>query len=64
MLPVREILLSPEARARGLFNLSAVERLIDDHAAGRRDHGQRLWTLLTLEWWHRVFIDAEVPASP
>ncbi|HVU10199.1 MAG TPA: asparagine synthase (glutamine-hydrolyzing) [Phototrophicaceae bacterium] len=54
---VRETLLSPEARGRGLFRLPAVERLIDDHVSGRRDHGQRLWSLLTLEWWHRLYID-------
>ncbi|MCK6580542.1 MAG: asparagine synthase (glutamine-hydrolyzing) [Anaerolineae bacterium] len=54
---VRETLLSREARARGLLNLTAVEGLIDEHVSGRRDHGQRLWGLLTLEWWHRLFID-------
>jgi asparagine synthase (glutamine-hydrolysing) len=61
---VRETLLSPEAQARGLFRVSAVERLIDDHVSGRRDHGQRLWTLLTLEWWHRLFIDPATIQHP
>ncbi|MDZ4767859.1 MAG: asparagine synthase (glutamine-hydrolyzing) [Chloroflexota bacterium] len=55
---VRELLLSGEARGRGLLHLPAVERLIADHADGRRDHGGRLWALLTLESWHRQFIDA------
>ncbi len=54
---VRDTLLSPEARARGLLHMPAVRRLIDEHAEGRRDHAGRLWTLLTLEWWHRLFID-------
>jgi asparagine synthase (glutamine-hydrolysing) len=54
---VRETLLSPEARGRGLFHTEAVEVMIDDHLSGRREHGQRLWSLLTLEWWHRLFID-------
>lgn len=61
---VREILLSREMRERGLLNMEAVTALMDDHASGRRDHGQRLWTLLTLEWWHRLFIDPPVPAAP
>ncbi|MBK8025358.1 MAG: asparagine synthase (glutamine-hydrolyzing) [Chloroflexi bacterium] len=54
---VRETLLSPEARGRGLLNMEAVEALIAEHVGGQRDHGQRLWALLTLEWWHRLFID-------
>ncbi|MBK8023538.1 MAG: hypothetical protein IPK19_19415 [Chloroflexi bacterium] len=54
---VRETLLSPEARGRGLLNTGAVEALIAEHVGGQRDHGQRLWALLTLEWWHRLFID-------
>lgn len=62
--PVREVLLSPEARARGLLDSAAVAALIDEHMSGRRDHGQRLWSLLTLEWWHRLFIDPAVIHRP
>jgi asparagine synthase (glutamine-hydrolysing) len=61
---VREILLSPESRGRRLFDEAAVTRLIDAHVAGRRDHAQRLWALLTLEWWHRLFIDPLQPVAP
>ncbi|MDX2161513.1 MAG: asparagine synthase (glutamine-hydrolyzing) [bacterium] len=55
---VREILLDDRARDRGLLHMPAVRRLIDDHVEGRRDHGGRLWALLTLEAWHRAFIDS------
>jgi len=55
--PVRDILLSQTARERGLLNMTVVERLIDEHASGKRDHNRQLWTLLTLEEWHRRFID-------
>lgn len=61
---VRETLLSREARERGLFKQQAVETLIDEHVSGRRDHGQRLWSLLTLEWWHRLYIDPPAPRRP
>jgi hypothetical protein len=30
-----------------------VRRFVDEHERGARDHGQRLWTLLTLEIWLR-----------
>lgn len=61
---VRETLLSPEARGRGLFPTTAVEQLLNDHVSGRRDHGQRLWSLLTLEWWYRLFIDPPTVQRP
>lgn len=54
---VRDTLLSREARGRGLLDMKAVEALINEHVSGGRDHGHRLWGLLTLEWWHRLFID-------
>ncbi len=32
---------------------SAVRRMLDEHMAGDRDHGQRLFALLTLSIWAR-----------
>lgn len=61
---VRETLLSRQARERGLLDMTAVTALIDEHVSGGRDHGHRLWTLLTLEWWHRLFIDPPVLEKP
>ncbi len=55
--PVRDILLSRRARERGLLQISVVERLISEHETGRRDHNRQLWALLTLEEWHRQFVD-------
>jgi len=55
--PVRDILLSQTARQRGLMNMAVVERLITEHETGQRDHNRQLWTLLTIEDWHRQFID-------
>ena len=55
--PVRDILLSRRATERRLLDATAVERLIAEHAAGSRDHNRPLWALLTLEEWHRQFID-------
>ncbi|CAN5304975.1 amidotransferase 1, exosortase A system-associated [soil metagenome] len=47
----KDILLSPEARRRGLFHPRAVQRLLSDHSTGAADHGKRLWALLMLELW-------------
>jgi asparagine synthase (glutamine-hydrolysing) len=48
----RDVLLDPAATQRGHFNRSYVERLLGDHAAGRADHSQGIWTLLMYELWH------------
>ena len=55
--PVRDILLSRRARERGLLNMAVVERLIRERESGRRDWNRQLWALLTLEEWHRQFVD-------
>jgi asparagine synthase (glutamine-hydrolysing) len=62
---VRDVLLDRRSRERGLIDPQAVEGLLADHAAGRTDGGDRLWSLLNLELWHRTFIDGEgVQALP
>ncbi len=53
----RDLLLSRRARERGLLEMAVVERLMNEHAAGRRDHSRQLWALLTLEAWQRQFVD-------
>ena len=57
MEPARDLLLSRRARERGLLEMPVVERLIREHEAGQRDHNRQLWALLTLEEWHRQFVD-------
>lgn len=56
--PLRELARDHLSRDRGYFRLEAVRGLLDDHVAGRADHGYRLWALVVLEAWHRSFIDA------
>ena len=59
-----DTLLSPTARARGWYDEAELRRTVADHLEGRRDRSRELWTLLTLELWHRAYIDhAPVRAS-
>jgi asparagine synthase (glutamine-hydrolysing) len=54
-------LLKPETvRRRGLFSPSAVGRLLDEHEGGSAQHGAVLWALLSVELWHRAFVDQRV----
>jgi asparagine synthase (glutamine-hydrolysing) len=52
-----DVLQSPRFRQRGYFRTSEVDRLIDEHVSGRRNHDLRLWQLFMFELWHRQYID-------
>jgi len=45
---------------RGWFRRDSVQRLLDEHASERVDHGHRLWCLLMLELWVREHVEAPV----
>jgi asparagine synthase (glutamine-hydrolysing) len=59
---LEHLLLEPRTLNRGLFNENAIKRLFVQHRAGRRDNGDRIWRLLNLETWQRIFVDGESPA--
>ena len=59
---VADTLLSESVGRRGVLNPAAVRRVVEDHAAGRRDYRREIWTLLNLELWYRIFIDP--PSAP
>ncbi len=60
---VQEFVLSPRAIDRGLFDPRALHQLADDHRTGHARHGDRLWLLVNLEIWQRIFCDGETPSS-
>src|SRR4249920_3872170 len=53
----RDILLDRSTVGRGYFKRESVERLVEDHRAGRRNNSARLWALLMLEHWHREILE-------
>jgi asparagine synthase (glutamine-hydrolysing) len=58
-----EFVLSPRARDRQLFDAAALTQLAYEHRAGIADHGERLWLLVNLEIWQRIFVDGEDPGD-
>jgi asparagine synthase (glutamine-hydrolysing) len=56
--PLISDLLSPRAvERRGMFRPQAVSALLQDHFEHRRDNALKLWGLLMLEIWFRMYID-------
>jgi asparagine synthase (glutamine-hydrolysing) len=60
---IRTTILGPRALARGMFAREPLERLIAEHEVGIANHADRLWLLLNLEIWQRIFLDGEDPAT-
>ena len=54
-------LSEPRTLERGLIERDAIRSLFAEHRAGHRDNGDRIWRLLNLEIWQRVFLDGELP---
>jgi asparagine synthase (glutamine-hydrolysing) len=59
----REILLDRKTLDRGWFRAQAVTQLLDDHEQGTHDNTNKIWALIQLELWLRMFIDG-TPTAP
>jgi hypothetical protein len=46
-----------------MFDRRALETLIAEHEAEAANHADRLWLLLNLEIWQRIFLDGEDPST-
>ncbi len=55
--------LGPHARPDPLVDPVRVRGALGLHREGRYDLGKELWSLLTLDVWARLFLDAAEPAS-
>lgn len=56
---IEGLLLEPRSVARRLFQRDGVRRLFVEHRQRRRDHSDRIWRLLNLELWNRIFLDRD-----
>jgi asparagine synthase (glutamine-hydrolysing) len=56
---VEELVLGPRALARQLFAPAELKAMAQEHRAGAAEHGDRLWLLINLEIWHRVFVEGD-----
>lgn len=56
---VRSILLSSRSLDRGYFQRDYLERILAEHVAGKANHRLLIWSLLSFEWWNRLFLDGD-----
>jgi asparagine synthase (glutamine-hydrolysing) len=56
---LEDTLLDRRCLERGWYEPAALKATVHDHVSGRRDRARELWTLLTLELWHRAWIDGD-----
>ena len=58
-----DVLGGASTRQRGYFDAPFVDRILQEHLSGKRDHALRLWQLLVFELWHRQYVDARAVAA-
>jgi asparagine synthase (glutamine-hydrolysing) len=62
---IRDLILSSPATDRGYFQPSYLQKILDDHVNDRRNNRFLIWSLMSFEWWNRLFVDRDpLPLGP
>jgi asparagine synthase (glutamine-hydrolysing) len=56
---IKSILFDRRTRERPWFDHAFVERCLHEHFEGRRNHRLMIWSLLSVEWIQRHFVDGD-----
>jgi asparagine synthase (glutamine-hydrolysing) len=54
---VEKILFDGRLEKRDIFEMDFVRRLFDDHVSGKKNNECKLWSLISIEMWFRIFFD-------
>jgi len=54
---VYDCLSTKQIKERCYFNSSAIAQMVNEHMSGKMNHTYRIWTLLMMELWHRIYLD-------
>ena len=60
---VRDMLLNSNAKIYNFFDKVTVHSLLDEHLSGKNNRRLLIWSLLSLETWHDIFIDGSWKAG-
>lgn len=56
---VKEVLLDRRTLRRGYVKPEFIKNVITDHVSGKVNNRLIIWSLLSFEWWCRIFLDKE-----
>jgi asparagine synthase (glutamine-hydrolysing) len=57
MTTVADLLLDERTLERGFFEPRFIRRILAEHVAAERNHRLLIWSLISFEWWNRLFMD-------
>lgn len=61
---VYDTLLSKKSIERGYFRKEILEKLLSDHQSEKADNSYKIYALLMLELWHKMFYDSGTHITP
>jgi asparagine synthase (glutamine-hydrolysing) len=56
---IQEILLNERTLSRQFFKPESIRNVVKEHTEGKVNHRLLIWSLLSFEWWNRIFLDEE-----
>ena len=56
---IGQLLSAKTIESRGIFRPDAVEKLVREHQQNRRDNALKIWALLMIEVWQRMYVDGQ-----
>ena len=59
---IKSILLDTSTQQRPWFNHRFVRNKLNEHFTGQRNHRLLIWSLLSVEWLQRHYMDSAIPA--
>ncbi len=61
---VFDTLLSKKSIERGYFKKEILEKILSDHQSEKADNSYKIYALLMLELWHKMFYDSKIHITP
>jgi asparagine synthase (glutamine-hydrolysing) len=61
---ISQILLDKKTITRDYFNSNEIEKLLFDHKNKKFNNAHKIWQLLNMEIWHRIYIDNDDLSNP
>jgi asparagine synthase (glutamine-hydrolysing) len=60
---INRFLRDPKARICEYLSPVYVHKVLDEHSTGQHNHRLLIWSLLSFEWWCRLFLEGAVPCN-